>query len=207
MESTGRAARLPGSRGRGRRRWGLLEVDSNIIGVRTNWGWKVDRALKTRCSRMIPSVMTILGALRRSCYRRWGVGSRRSRMAMQNTGRRRWPYFGQWRETESQGGGRGRLGFFQEDLDPVWLGEGIRGGGSGWLGLALALDWWLQREGKESRHLRALSLEKMTIVELLSTWVRKRTRTKEAGILALFRIFEDQRKKYKLELGKIWKKI
>jgi hypothetical protein len=55
----------------------------------------------------------------------------------------------------------------------------------------------LKREGKESRHLRALSLEKMTIVELLSTWVRKRTSTKEASLLALFRIFEDQRKKYK----------
>jgi hypothetical protein len=34
------------------------------------------------------------------------------------------------------------------------------------------MEWlaqWLKREGKESRHLRALSLEKMTIVELLST--------------------------------------
>jgi hypothetical protein len=29
------------------------------------------------------------------------------------------------------------------------------------------LAWWLKRKGKESRHLRALSLE-MTIVELLS---------------------------------------
>jgi hypothetical protein len=62
---------------------------------------------------------------------------------------------------------KGAARVFQEDLDPVWLGEGIRGGGSGWLGLAL--DRWLKREGKESRHLRALSLEKTTIVELLST--------------------------------------
>jgi hypothetical protein len=203
MESMGRAARLPGSWGRGQRIRGLLEVDSNITGVRRNSGWKVDRALETRCSRMIPSVMTILATLRRSCYRRRGAGSRRSRTAMWNMGRRscrgrrRWPCFGQWRETESQGGGRGRLGFSQEDLDPVWLGEGIRGGGIGCLGLALALDQWLKREGKESCHLRALSLEKTTMVELLSTWVRKRTRKKEAALLALFRIFKDQRKKYK----------
>jgi hypothetical protein len=148
-------------------------------------------------------VMMILAALRCSCCCRRGAGSRRSRMVTRNMGRRSyrgrkwWPCFGQWREIENQGGGRGRLGFSQEDLEPVWLGEGIRGGGIGCLGLALALDRWLKRERKESRHLHALSLEKTTMVELLSRWVRKRTRKKEAALLALFRIFEDQRKKYK----------
>jgi hypothetical protein len=100
--------------------------------------------------------------------RRLGAGSRRSRTATWNTGRRklsrmeRLALLGSVKRNREQGWKNGRLGFPRGSRSGLaWGGDKRR------LGLALAR--WLKREGKESRHLRALSLEKMTIVELLST--------------------------------------